>query len=414
GAARGAGGERGRDGGARCVGAGWTLGVGAFAHELASPSVAPAGSWRPGIVRLLSAGECDRFAALCREHRLTVVDTIERQLADLAAARLPAADEAERRRFVADALAAAGGRDLYGVWVHLPWESKVVHLLGPDAYFEVITNRNRDKITLEEQRRLWTKRIGVIGLSVGGEAAVTVAQEHLCGEIVLADFDGLDLSNLNRLNAGCDDLGVNKAVLVARRIAKIDPYLHVTVFEEGVTDANVERFLDGLDLLIEECDGLRMKYEIRRLAKARALNIVFAGDERGFLSIEPHAHSPDLRPFHGRIAEPQPPREAYPTRRAFMRALTEWLGGWDAISEVSRRSLERIGSTLCGYPQLGGEARYAAGQIAHVARRLLLGERLPPFIGHLDPADGIPGAPTSARRPATEETTQKGAKPCGR
>ena len=35
-----------------------------------------------------------------------------------------------------------------------------------------------------------------------------------------------------------------------------------------------------------------------------------------------------------------------------MKALTEWMGGWDNISERSRRSLERIGDTVCGYPQL--------------------------------------------------------------
>ncbi len=90
-----------------------------------------------------------------------------------------------------------------------------------------------DKITRTEQAALRTKRVGVIGLSVGGEAAVTVAQEHLCGTLVIADLDRLDLSNLNRLNAGCDDLGVMKTTIVARRVAKIDPYLRVVTFAEG-------------------------------------------------------------------------------------------------------------------------------------------------------------------------------------
>jgi hypothetical protein len=207
---------------------------------------------------------------------------------------------------------------------------------------------------------------------------------------VLADFDRLDLSNLNRLNAGFDELGQNKAILVARRIARINPYLKVTVLQEGVTEANLVSFLHGLDLLIEECDGLQIKHEVRRYARERGLNIVFAADERGFLSIEPYADWPELRPFHGRIEAPQPPREAFPSPLAFMRALTEWMGGWDRISERSRHSLEQIGETLCGYPQLASEARYAAGQIGDVARRLLLGERLPPFMGNLDLSDLLP------------------------
>ncbi|OLC08105.1 MAG: hypothetical protein AUH42_02315 [Gemmatimonadetes bacterium 13_1_40CM_70_11] len=361
------------------------LDVAGFARLLASPPTPPASSWRARFVRL-APGDGGRFAACCREQQVVPLDTIERQLADLAWVRFPGASAAVRERFVADALAAAGSRDAVGAWAYLPWRATVVHLLDRDEYFEVITNRNQDKITRAEQERLRTRRVGVLGLSVGGEAAVAVAQEHLCGEIVLADFDRLELSNLNRLQAGVDELGVRKTTIVARRIARIDPYLTVTVFEDGVTPANVATFLDGLDLLIEECDGLPIKLQVRQLAKARGVNVVYAADERGFLSVEPYAHWPALRPFHGLVERPPLPRESYPTPRAFMDALTEWLGGWDNISERSQRSLERVGETLCGYPQLASEARYAAGQIGHVARRLLLGERLRSFVGNLDPA----------------------------
>lgn len=334
------------------------------------------------MITRLDAGEGEELERRCREHHLGFIDRFDRQLEDLAVVRLPSAGPDERGRFVADF--GRGDRDARGRWVWLPWERKIVHVLGPTDYFDVITDRNRDKLTRDEQLALRGKRIGVMGLSVGGEAAVTVAQEHLCGTVVLADFDGLDLSNLNRLGAGFDDLGVNKAVLVARRIARIDPYLEVVLFEDGVTQENVSRFLDGLDLLLEECDALHMKYEVRRLAKARGLDVIYAGDERGFLSVEPYGRWPDLELFHGRVKGPPPRREAFETPLEFMRALTEWLGGWDHISERSRSSLERIGATLSGYPQLAGEARFAAGQLSHAARRLLLGERLPPFIGHID------------------------------
>lgn len=347
-------------------------------------------SWRPSIVRLRDEDEAARLRNACAQAGIVVLDTIDRQLRDLAAVHLPAGSDAERAAFRAHAVTAAGGSDRYGSWVYLPWARTLAHLLDADEYHAVITDRNRDKITRDEQLTLRAKRVGVVGLSVGGEAAVTLAQEHLCGEIVLADFDRLDLSNLNRLNAGFDDLGVNKAVLIARRIVRLNPYVRITLHPEGVTAGNMDAFLDGLDLLVEECDGLALKYTMRQRAKERGLNIIFGGDERGFLSVEPHAHVPDLEPFHGRVSEPQQPREAYATQLDFMRALTVWLGGWDAISERSRRSLERIGTELCGYPQLAGEARFAAGQLAHVARRLLLGERLPPSIGFLDLEEWIP------------------------
>lgn len=368
---------------------GQPLDLEAFARALANPPVPPAASWRPWLVRL-TPGQFPRLTALCRTRHITLLDTIDRQLSELAAVRFPGAQrQAQRRRFVQDVLDAAGNPACCGVWVYVPWDAKIAHLLDAEAYFEVITNRNRDKITRAEQQRLRTKRVAVVGLSVGAEAAVTIAQEHLCGAIVLADFDRLDLSNLNRLQAGFDDLGQAKPVLAARRIAKIDPYLDVTVFEHGVTADTLETFLAGVDLVVEECDDLRMKFDIRRVARARRINVVFAADERGFLSVEPYANEPDLDPFHGRIRAPQPPRDAFPTPLAYFGALTEWLGGWDAISERSRQSLEQVGSALAGYPQLASEARYAAGQLGNVVRRLLLGEPLAPFMGHLALDDAV-------------------------
>jgi molybdopterin/thiamine biosynthesis adenylyltransferase len=359
-----------------------------FVEALAAPATPPEASWRPVIARL-APDDAACFTAVCREHRLRVLDTMDRQLAELAMVRFPSV---ARRGERADYVERMGDPGVYGVWVYFPWSGTVAHLLDRDDYFAVVTDRNRDKITREEQHRLRSKRIGVLGLSVGGEAAVAVAQEHLCGQLVLADFDCLDLSNLNRLGGGADDLGLPKTTIIARRIARIDPYLLVTVLEEGVTADNADGFLDGLDLLVEECDGLVVKHDIRRRARARGLDVVYAADERGFLSVEPYRLYPDLAPFHGLIAEPPRTRADYPTPQAFMRALTEWLGGWDHISPRARASLEGIGETHSGYPQLAGEAHFAAAQVAHVARRLLLGERLPPFFGVLDLADLLPAA----------------------
>lgn len=353
-------------------------------REVADPPTSPHLTWAPVIIELRPGRRTD-LETWCRGSHVALIDPIDSQLDDLAALRFPAPEARRaRQQFIRDQVNAAGGPESYGRWVYFPWDRTIVHVLDREAFYEVITSRNHDKITHREQAVLRTKRVGVMGLSVGGEAAVTLAQEHLCGEIVLADFDGLDLSNLNRLNAGVDQLGCNKAVIAARRIAKIDPYMSVRIFPAGVTPASTDEFLRGLDVLIEECDDLPLKCRIRQLARERGVDIVFAADERGFLSIEPYRTNPGLRPFHGRVERPQPPRAGYASATEFWRALTEWMGGWESISDRSRESLNQIGKTLCGYPQLASEARFAAGQIGHVVRRMLLGERFTPFLGHID------------------------------
>jgi tRNA threonylcarbamoyladenosine dehydratase len=355
-----------------------------FREAVAAAPGSRAESWRP-TVAAVPPGQAELFGNVCRLGRVAVVDTIGRQLEDLATVRFPAdGQEWDRKRFAADAVSAAGGWASVGVWVYLPWAHKVAHVLAEDDFFDVITDRNRDKITRAEQRALRNRSIGVVGLSVGGEAAVSIAQEHLCGTIKVADFDQLELSNLNRLNAGIDDLGVPKAWIVARRIALIDPFIQVSVFDQGVSPATIDSFLNGVDLIVEECDDLATKHEIRLLAKARGIDVVYAADERGFLSVEPYRAYPDLPVFHGLVAAPALRRDAANSRAAFLRALTQWLGGFDSISTRSQYSVEMVGVSLSGYPQLASEARFAAGQVGHVARRLLLGEQIAPFHGHLD------------------------------
>lgn len=122
-----------------------------------------------------------------------------------------------------------------GKWVYYPWRRVVVSMLGPRGFRAVRLDRNRNEITTEEQAKLGMLHIGIAGLSVGHVIAHTLAAQGLCGQLRLADFDRLELSNLNRVPATVFDLGLNKAEVAARRIAELDPYLRVQVFDNGLT-----------------------------------------------------------------------------------------------------------------------------------------------------------------------------------
>jgi len=85
---------------------------------------------------------------------------------------------------------------------------------------------------------------------------------------------------LNRIPASVLDLGVNKAVVAARRIAEIDPYLRVVVEPTGIRPENLGEFLDGLDLVIEECDSLDMKFLVREAARDRQIPVIMETSDR--------------------------------------------------------------------------------------------------------------------------------------
>ena len=126
--------------------------------------------------------------------------------------------------------------------------------------------------------------------------------EGLAGELRLADFDTLELSNLNRIPGSVLDLGVNKAVVAARRIGEIDPYLRVVTIPEGITPENLGSFLDGLDLVIEECDSLDVKLLVREAARERRIPVLMETSDRGVLDVERFDLEPDRPLFHGLLA----------------------------------------------------------------------------------------------------------------
>src|SRR5688572_8441440 len=114
-------------------------------------------------------------------------------------------------------------RDSYGIWVYYSWIKSLVHVLEKEDFITVRTNRNRYKITDEEQARMRGKKIGIIGLSVGQSVAMTLAMERSCEELRLCDFDVLELSNYNRIRTKLTNLGLRKTVSVAREILEMDP-----------------------------------------------------------------------------------------------------------------------------------------------------------------------------------------------
>ena len=299
-------------------------------------------------------------------------------------------------------------------WAYFPWRNAVVRLPGPAAYRRIRTDRNRNKITGPEQDRLGALTIGVVGLSVGHAIAHTIALEGLCGELRLADFDTIELSNLNRIPAGVFDLGINKAVVTARRIAELDPYLPVRVLPDGLTDASMDEFFDGLDLVIEECDSLDIKVRVREEARQRGIPVIMETSDRGLFDVERYDQEPSRPLFHGLLGDVDagslhglPTRDKAPHVMRILQA--------SQLSARMAASMVEIDRTVSTWPQLGGDIALGASMVATAVRRFGRGQRLPSgrirvdleeSFDRLDPAL-IPGSSIGSDRPATDLTVDR-------
>jgi molybdopterin/thiamine biosynthesis adenylyltransferase/GNAT superfamily N-acetyltransferase len=366
-------------------------------------------TWRPQLFRLASERDRRALTDLMNSEggRIGVHDTLSLQLRDLIKTRHPALelglDELDRR--VAAHLAGAQPQQ-YGVWVYYPWSGALVHLLDEPEFGELRTNRNRHKITADEQAALATKRIGVVGLSVGQSVALTLALERAAGQLRLADFDHLDLSNLNRIRAGVDSLGLAKAHVTAREIAEIDPYLDVRLFAQGVTSRNVESFLlDGgkLDVIVEECDSLDVKVLVRQAARRHGIPVVMSTSDRGMLDVERFDLEADRPIFHGLAAGLDPAALGGLTAEQKVPYVLEILGA-GSVSPRLRASMLEIGQTVSTWPQLASDVAHGGAAAAQTARRIALGQPVESGRFFLDLDGRGPGPPAPPR-----VTREKGA-----
>ncbi|HXK20551.1 MAG TPA: Rv1355c family protein, partial [Polyangiaceae bacterium] len=307
---------------------------------------------------------------------LSTLDSLKSQVCELIRSRspeqllAPSALQAAADRFIEE-----HGGDSFGCWVLYPWRQLLVRLLPEQEFVELRTTRNRYKITAEEQQRLGRATIGIVGLSAGNAIAVCLALERVGGTFKLADHDGIELSNMNRVACGVTLLGSNKAVLTARQLYEIDPYLRIELFDQGVTPDNLPRFLDGppkLDLLVEECDDLYMKVRLREEARARRIAVIMETNDRGLLDVERFDLEPDRALLHGLLTD---------VRSGDLKGLSSEgktpfalrFFGSDMSPRLAASCIE-VDRTITGWPQLGSGNMLGGAIVTDSARRILLGE----------------------------------------
>ncbi|WP_067569821.1 Rv1355c family protein [Nocardia acidivorans] len=345
--------------------------------------------WRPVHFNAASAKDREALAELRDTVNPRVHDTITGQLRQLGIERGPGpnCDLAE-----------------YGVWVWYPWTGDLVHLLPEQDFRAVRTDRNRYRITAEEQRRLAGTRIGVVGLSVGNAAAIALATEGIGGVFKLADFDRIGLTDLNRLRARVADLGVDKTVLTARQLLEIDPFVRIELHSMGIRDLLVDDFLLGggrLDLLVEECDDLHTKVLLRERARAHGIPVLMGTSDRGMLDVERFDLEPDRPLLHGLLGAVRAKQLRGLSAQDKMPHIMAILG---EPSVRAAASLPEVGRTIGGWPQLASAVALGGAIITDTARRLLLGESVPSGRYHVDPGELVTAEHRRIGEPATAAT----------
>jgi hypothetical protein len=265
-----------------------------------------------------------------------------------------------------------------GSWVFYPWRSTLVHVLPEADFLAVRTARNKNLINKDEQEKFYNATVGIGGLSVGSSVALALALGGGAKHLKLADMDRLALSNTNRILTGVDDLGVLKVELAARKVYEINPYAQVEIFPEGLNQDNIDGFVGGLDVMIDELDNLAVKYLIREQAKKHRVAVVMAADngDNAVVDIERYDLDPNTPFFHGRMGDDVSyDMLANLDKFGIGKMITKHVGP-ENVTEKMQQSLLEMGKTIVSWPQLGGAALINGAAVAYCVRKIANGQPL--------------------------------------
>ncbi len=136
------------------------------------------------------------------------------------------------------------------------------------------------------QEKLKNSRILQIGAgAVGCETGKCLALAGI-GEIVIADFDTIERSNLNRQFLFCDDdVGKEKAMVAAEHLKSLNPDLTIVGIHEDITKKNPE-FFSNFDLFLGCVDNIMARYFMNRISIETKTPYIDAGTNLFFASLQ--------------------------------------------------------------------------------------------------------------------------------
>lgn len=101
--------------------------------------------------------------------------------------------------------------------------------------------------------------VGIAGLGgLGSAIAVALARIGI-GRLILADFDVVEPSNLNRQQFFVDQLGMLKTDALAQNLERINPYVVLETHPVRLVPDNILQVFDGVDIMIEAFDRADQK-----------------------------------------------------------------------------------------------------------------------------------------------------------
>ena len=128
----------------------------------------------------------------------------------------------------------------------------------------------------ENLNKIKNKTVCIVGLGgVGGFATEAIVRSGV-GNVIIVDYDRIDISNLNRqIITNQNNIGESKVQEVKKRIKSINPNCNITIIEEKIDSNNINLiFQNKMDYLIDACDTITTKEALIIECTKRKIKII--------------------------------------------------------------------------------------------------------------------------------------------
>lgn len=140
--------------------------------------------------------------------------------------------------------------------------------------YDLAFSRNLGWIGEAEFQKIKNFKIAIAGMGgVGGSHLMALVRMGF-SNFAIADFDKFEIQNFNRqFGANISTLEKDKCEVMKSYALEVNPECRIAIFGSGVTDQNINQFLDHVDLYVDGLDIFELKIRQKLFRHTRSLGI---------------------------------------------------------------------------------------------------------------------------------------------
>lgn len=137
--------------------------------------------------------------------------------------------------------------------------------------------RNHDALSLDEQEKLASKRVLIVGCGGLGGMVIECLARIGVGHMRVVDGDVFEESNLNRqLLCSGMNLGRPKTLAAQQRVMAVNPLVEVEAVQAELTSDNALELLGNCDIAVDCLDNIPSRLLLQQAAKEAGIPLVHA------------------------------------------------------------------------------------------------------------------------------------------